>query len=301
MEFWKKQTEENMIIVCTADILLTCLHRAFVTMVQINLLIFDEAHHTKKNHPYARIIKDFYVTLEERDLRRPRILGMTASPVDSKTRHIDIAAAELEGLLHSDITTVDYTKFNMVIKPPEDTVIRYSSRSSPFRTALWQRLSTLVGKQPIFKKVFTYAEACTQELGQWCADRVWQINLPENVAQKIEAKLERDFSQNNPTLPLSDLETQRSEVREAHRIVIEHQLPRVEKSPLYISHKVEVLIDVLTKHFNPVTDKCIIFLEQRFSAILLEDLLKQPSLGLHRIRPGTLVGFNAIEEGREQN
>ncbi|KAK7755559.1 Dicer-like protein 1 [Diatrype stigma] len=211
-EFWKKQIEENMIIVCTADILLTCLHRAFVTMAQINLLIFDEAHHTKKNHPYARIIKDFYVTLEKQDLRRPRILGMTASPVDSKTRHIDIAAAELEGLLHSDITTVDYTKFNMVIKPPEDTVIRYSARGGPFRTALWQRLSTLVGNQPIFKKLFIYAEACTQELGQWCADRVWQLNLPENVAQKIEAKLERDFAENYPTSPLSDLENQRLEL-----------------------------------------------------------------------------------------
>lgn len=51
---WEKHFKENMVIVCTAEILYQCLMHSFVALDQINLLIFDEAHHAKKNHAYAR-------------------------------------------------------------------------------------------------------------------------------------------------------------------------------------------------------------------------------------------------------
>jgi endoribonuclease Dicer len=51
---WAKRIENDMVVVCTAEILHQCLIRSFVKMEQINLLIFDEAHHAKSNHPYAR-------------------------------------------------------------------------------------------------------------------------------------------------------------------------------------------------------------------------------------------------------
>lgn len=51
---WEKHFQENMVIVCTAEILYQCLMHSFVALDQINLLIFDEAHHAKKNHAYAR-------------------------------------------------------------------------------------------------------------------------------------------------------------------------------------------------------------------------------------------------------
>ena len=55
-ETWKEIFTENMAIVCTAEILYQCLMHSFITFDQINLLIFDEAHHAKKNHPYARYV-----------------------------------------------------------------------------------------------------------------------------------------------------------------------------------------------------------------------------------------------------
>lgn len=97
-ETWNKIFKDNMIIVCTPDILLQCLEHAFVTLEQVNLLVFDEAHHAKKNHSYARrafsllrapaslmcyrLIKDFYVHCDKQ--QRPKLFGMTASPVDAK-------------------------------------------------------------------------------------------------------------------------------------------------------------------------------------------------------------------------
>lgn len=53
-EAWKKIFSENMVIVCTAEILFQCLMHSFISLDQVNLLIFDEAHHAKKNHAYAR-------------------------------------------------------------------------------------------------------------------------------------------------------------------------------------------------------------------------------------------------------
>lgn len=54
-EVWEDQLARHMVIVCTAEILSHALLNGFVKMSQINLLIFDEAHHTKKDHVYARL------------------------------------------------------------------------------------------------------------------------------------------------------------------------------------------------------------------------------------------------------
>ena len=51
---WEKHLKDNMVIVCTAEILYQCLMHSFITIDEINLLVFDEAHHAKKNHAYAR-------------------------------------------------------------------------------------------------------------------------------------------------------------------------------------------------------------------------------------------------------
>lgn len=55
-EQWATIFAENMVIVCTAEILYQCLVHSFLTMKQISLLIFDEAHHTKKGHSYAKLV-----------------------------------------------------------------------------------------------------------------------------------------------------------------------------------------------------------------------------------------------------
>lgn len=51
---WRRHFTENMVIVCTAEVLVHCLAHSFVTIGEISLLIFDEAHHAKKGHGYAK-------------------------------------------------------------------------------------------------------------------------------------------------------------------------------------------------------------------------------------------------------
>ncbi|KAI1482012.1 hypothetical protein F4774DRAFT_430201 [Daldinia eschscholtzii] len=290
-DFWKQKTGESMVIVCTAEILLSCLHHAFVKMEGINLLIFDEAHHTKKNHPYARIIKDFYAPLEREQQRRPRILGMTASPVDAKTDPTS-AAAKLEGLLHSEIATVaDISVFTKSsISRPVENVIEFGVTPEPFETPLWLRLHKLVGHNDALKRLFTYSRTCAAEMGRWCADRVWKIYLTEQEAQRLEAKTERDFMSRKAHLPIAVLDAERLAVQDAYKIVADHSLPELQRNPLYLSDKVESLLKALQKHLDPLKDKCIVFVEQRLTALLLADLMEQPSLNMPGIKAGVLLG-----------
>lgn len=55
---WKQQEWNELlntyeVIVCTAAILDQSLSHGYIKMEDINLIIFDEAHHAKKDHPYA--------------------------------------------------------------------------------------------------------------------------------------------------------------------------------------------------------------------------------------------------------
>ena len=98
---WTQIKEHNKIVVCTPAILDQCLMHSFLDMQDISLLVFDEAHHAKKDHPYSRLIRSYYLKCQ--DEVRPKIFGMTASAVDSKG---DIAqtAQNLEELLHAKIS-----------------------------------------------------------------------------------------------------------------------------------------------------------------------------------------------------
>ncbi|KAI1274314.1 hypothetical protein F5Y07DRAFT_220865 [Xylaria sp. FL0933] len=300
-EFWSQIIDQKTVIVCTAEILHHCLCHSFIRMEQVNLLIFDEAHHAKKNHPYARIVKDFYATLEKDNRERPRILGMTASPVDAKT-NVHVAAAQLEGLLHCEIATVnDPAVFSRAaINKPTEGLVEYQNVNIAFETVLWQKLHQLVGRNQAFARMFTYSRDCTNELGRWAADRVWKLWFTEEQAQRIEAKTERDFTHMQLLQPVSILDAEREAieaVRQANQLIKGHSFAILELNPFHLSHKVIKLIDHLNEHFDPRTDKCLIFAEQRLTVALLADIFQQPDLRLRGYKAGKLMGSTSSTSG----
>ncbi|KAH0358835.1 dicer-like protein, partial [Aureobasidium melanogenum] len=142
-------------------------------MRQINLLIFDEAHHAKKGHAYAQIIKDFYLT-DVDEHSRPRIFGMTASPVDAR---VDVrqAARDLEIILHSKIATArDLTLLQKTVAKPQEMFLNYTTShaiSPPSR--LFQDLKIRFGSIKCLGSLFGNAVKIRSHLGDWCADRYW--------------------------------------------------------------------------------------------------------------------------------
>lgn len=79
-------------MVSTPQVFLDALRHAYINLGKdISLLVFDEAHHATGDHPYARIMLEFYHKIPElpaserifgvSQISRPCVMGLTASPI----------------------------------------------------------------------------------------------------------------------------------------------------------------------------------------------------------------------------
>ncbi|KAF8965408.1 hypothetical protein BDZ97DRAFT_1658958 [Flammula alnicola] len=85
---WERVLRTHRIMVSTPQVFLDALRHGYISLGKdISLLVFDEAHHAVDNHPYNRIMMEFYFNLPPRNennvsnIVRPMILGLTASPI----------------------------------------------------------------------------------------------------------------------------------------------------------------------------------------------------------------------------
>lgn len=298
-KIWDKHFDKNMVIVCTAEVLRQCLHKSYISMDRINLLIFDEAHHAKKGHPYASIIKDFYVQ-EEKNTILPKIFGMTASPVDAKV-DVKKAATELETLLHSQIaTTADASLQEFTCNGLEEQMAKYDTLGPEFETPLLHQMMEKLKTNKIFKKPLTFAREATKELGSWCADQIWWFCLSDEELKKLHAKTERQYHSKKVADPLEVLEKQRLQLEEAQAIVKAHTFNPPDYKPSSpnqvsiassnLSSKVVELISHLKERFErPTDDKCIIFIRKRYTARALAMLFSDHKIGTPHLKVGILV------------
>lgn len=301
VDLWKKEIWDNIlddeqVIVMTADVLYNCLTHSFIKMKDINLLCFDEAHHAKKRHVYARIIKDFY--LPEPAEQRPKIFGMTASPVDASVDVVQ-AALELEHLLHSKITTTsDLMLLQSSVSRPKEEIAPYSKLRAPFQTELYNKLHIKYRRVEAFEKIFTFTKKCTSELGPWCADQVWKFALSEQEYRKLERKEERNMSRQTNQDGLDLIEKDIELLREARQAVSEHVFPPPDPETEDLSSKVVLLYRFLSHIYaEETTDKCIIFVNRRYTARVLGALLGV--IGSPYMKLGTLIGTRAGGAGDE--
>lgn len=295
-EACEKLFQENMVIVCTAEILRGWLHHSFLSMERINLLIFDEAHHAKKDHPYARIILDFYASAAAGALR-PKIFGMTASPVDAK---VDVrkAAAELEAMFHGEIATPKDKKSlqGYKVTAQQEQLAKYRTLSPPFRTKLYEEIHSKLKNNVLFRRPLLFAYEASRELGDWCSDQLWAFCLSDDETKKLQAKTERQHHARKAPEPLEVLEERKRQLESAREVVKTH----VFEDPIYIedqetsanlSSKVVLLARFLKERFErPTDDKCIVFVTQKYTARLLSQLFAHPTIKTPHLRAGTLVG-----------
>ncbi|KAM0717086.1 hypothetical protein Q7P37_006938 [Cladosporium fusiforme] len=286
---WDRHFSENRVIVCTADILLHCLARGFITIRQINLLVFDEAHHTKKNHAYARIIKDYYLMEPDGNLR-PRVFGMTASPVDSKS-DVTQAAFELESLLHSRIATATDLSFQQALKNRKEEVLQYGPLKRPFETEFLAAIKARYAHIGVFQKLFNTAKDVAAELGPWCAGQYLVDALAEKKLPKYEALVERGFYASSVSRSRADLDRDLAEVRNASEFVRERWKlhPDSAHNKDDLSVKVQDLAKYLNKAFErPSNHRCLVFVNERHVARLLAKVFQR--MNIVHLRAGFLTG-----------
>ena len=83
---WDRVLKTHRIMISTPQVFLDALRHGYISLGRdISLLVFDEAHHAVENHPYNRIMVEFYFDLPCRESQsvevRPMVLGLTASPI----------------------------------------------------------------------------------------------------------------------------------------------------------------------------------------------------------------------------
>ena len=96
---------EQDVLIIIANKFYDLLMHGFMHMEEVDLLIFDECHHADQDHPYNLIMRDFWFHRFDPDkplkVKRPRILGLTASPIKQKIERNKVQATEIEIMLQN--------------------------------------------------------------------------------------------------------------------------------------------------------------------------------------------------------
>ncbi|KAF3043096.1 Dicer-like protein 1 [Didymella keratinophila] len=292
---WDAHFAKNMVIVCTAEVLAQCLMHSFITMAQINLLIFDEAHHAKDNHPYARIMKDYYVH-ESDNLKRPRLFGMTASPVDVgglKPGVVVKAAANLEKMLCSKIVTVsEETLAANNISRPTEHVALYDRLQIEFETPFHNKVKAEYGNVKAFRKFFVTSKRIASELGRWASDMYWSFAFADEQARKLQQREEFQYNRlNGSHVNVEELDAKIQRLKDAALFVQGHDFGTPSLGTVDLSAKVMKLHEWLSMYYDRSDEpRCIVFVEQRQTARLLNLIFDH--VGGPNLRCDVLVGVN---------
>ena len=148
----------------------------------------------------------------------------------------------------------------------------------------------MVTSDTVLADVFRHAAEATSELGPWCADQLWALLVAEKDGQKTEARLEQELSIKGqyefyPGDPKAELQSLQDALDHVKRHVFDE--PRIDEA--HLSSKVLQLHKRLEDAFSqPSDNKCIVFVQQRYTARVLAALFGRGCLP--HLRVGTLLG-----------
>lgn len=122
---WKDLLASTQIMISTYQVLLDALRHSFVSIRDISLLVFDEAHHCVGRHPSNLLMKEFY--FPEEPNHRPRILGLTASPILNSKRELeDLAVLERNLDCAARMPSKHLEELRHYVTSPDINFYRYS-------------------------------------------------------------------------------------------------------------------------------------------------------------------------------
>jgi endoribonuclease Dicer len=224
---------------------------------------------------------------------RPRILGMTASPVDTSKADVRIAAMDLEEILCGKIATISDEAMGGFRDNRDETERTecYEKLEDPehSKTNLWEAISRCIGRNPQFKAHLSFTRDASSVLGTWCADRYWQLLTTNDEMATIEAKTGRDTLD----LDVFDSDEAIAAVSRTRDIIQDHQFGPIANNWSDLSSKVKTLHGILDNAFSQrLSKRCIVFVEQRTTAFLLADLFSQPEMSIPGMRTSYMVSFS---------
>ncbi|QRV86430.1 endoribonuclease Dicer [Ceratobasidium sp. AG-Ba] len=304
-EQWARAFAESDVMVMTAQVFYDLLSHAHWHISKVCLIIFDEAHHCNKKHVYAQIMRThyFYCIPEA----RPRIFGMTASPIYN-IRDPTRSLAQLEKRMDSKVLAVRDNTLELALNAPRPNEfllkytpprLEYPDYTSPSMWLLIEEYEDLVLPDPDdvrdLRTRFCYVR---DELGPLCADYFIITFLKRAIVKastaskateipEVEEEGEGVTEAQTPPQSWSDLDAaHRHHSDRINELADSLDLPRMQS---WFTPKLFKLIQVLEAN-NGADFSAMIFVEQRQIASVLAWLLPKVPQLKSWVKAAALVG-----------
>ncbi|KAJ7702228.1 hypothetical protein B0H17DRAFT_1167119 [Mycena rosella] len=284
---WRDRFEHHDVFMMTPQIFLDLITHSLWRIDKVALLIFDECHHTRKNHPYNWIMREYF---EVPPSSRPKVFGMTASPVWN-VKDAAGSLATLEANLDCKVIAVrnHVEELATHVHKVSESIKQYPSPPPEYdfpSPTLWMCLS-------IFKTTFDDLKIgwddierrytiTLSNLGPYCASLYLHLEIGHRVSQTIN---EGTFN------PLAH--SLSAEVQEIQDILAGYDHFFTGSLPVsldWCSPKIGALVEILLAHGKSSTFQGIIFVEQRQVAVCLAKVLPCIPALSGFVRCGELVG-----------
>ncbi|KAJ6546986.1 hypothetical protein B0H19DRAFT_1163345 [Mycena capillaripes] len=303
---WDNKFQHYDVFVMTPQIFLNLITHSLWAIDKVALMIFDECHHARKNHPYNGIMREYF---EVSPQLRPKIFGMTASPV----HNIHDARASLEALernLDSQVVAVlDHIDELVAHVPLVSEVIKlYPSPPAEYdfpSPTLWMCLnvfkSTFYNLNINWDEIERRYTATRFNLGPYCASLYLYLEINHRISQFWKDGM---LEETGGLADNSDPQYTRSSPSiMAEMVQIQEILAGYDylsaSSPVcleWCSPKITALVEILLSHKSQPM-QCIIFVEQRQVAACLAKLLPCVPALSDGVRCAQLVGQGDSTEG----
>ena len=128
-EHWHTELQKYHVFVVTGEILRKLLVKVIIRMKDINLLIFDEAHHVSKDDIYKQIMDCYHLERRQDTSVHTRIIGLTASLLNEKNmdRKLEEKLERLASIYNSNIITAkDFVEVDEHCARPDFSTVCYT-------------------------------------------------------------------------------------------------------------------------------------------------------------------------------
>ncbi|RDX68564.1 Endoribonuclease Dicer-like 3a, partial [Mucuna pruriens] len=295
---WEKAISNHDVMVMTPQVLLDAFRKKTVCIEMICLMVIDECHRATGNHPYARIMKEFY----HQAIEKPKIFGMTASPVIKKgvssSMDCENQISQLEKTLDSQRYTVeDRSEIDQCI-PSAKHCCRFYDQArvsalslKPKIEALWFKFDALLsenqrnfkdvdGKFKMLSRRMSSEHAkilhCLEDLGILCAYEA--VKICHDNFSKIEGECEiyRKGYLQCITFVEEIMKIIEESLHLADKNILEVDFDYSKAEDLgYISPKLLELINVFQSFGESSKVLCLIFVDRIITAKVIERFAKQ--------------------------
>ncbi|XP_058760418.1 endoribonuclease Dicer homolog 3a-like [Vicia villosa] len=322
-ESWQKEVKDNDVMVMTPQTLLDALRKAFLSIETICLIVIDECHQASGNHPYAKIMVEFYHQANV----KPKIFGMTASPIGkrgvSSTLDCKYQISDLENLLDSRKYTVkDRTEMDTCIPSAKESCRYYDQARSPALSlkpkieASWSKCDVLLSDfkssyKDMDDKFKTLHQRmsnelakilyCLEDLGLLCACEAAKICHQKFSKIYGECEVYRKANLQCVTVIEEVIQIIEESLHLADEMILDVEFDFSKAVDMgYISPKLFELIKLFQSFGEPSQLLCLIFVERIIAAKVIEIFVKKVSQISH-LTVAYVTGSNTSADALARN